>query len=74
LAGRTRTGATGTLEFMAPELIAVDDHGRYLPNFSPKADMWSLGLLFYFLCYSRLPYHNLDDVTELKKEILEFEG
>ena len=59
---------------MAPELITVDQHGRYLPNFSPKADMWALGLLLYFLCYSRLPYGNVDDVDKLKQEILAFDG
>jgi serine/threonine protein kinase len=59
---------------MAPELIATDEHGQYLPNFSLKADMWSLGLLFYYLCYSQLPYHNIDDVDELKMEILMFDG
>ncbi|RKP26781.1 kinase-like domain-containing protein [Syncephalis pseudoplumigaleata] len=71
---RSRSGATGTLEFMAPELIATDEQGRYLPSFSLKADMWSLGLLLYYLCYSQLPYRNMDDIDELKAEILAFDG
>ncbi|KAJ2251624.1 putative serine/threonine-protein kinase iks1, partial [Coemansia sp. RSA 451] len=41
---RDRTGATGTMEFMAPELIEVDITGRYLDSYSTKSDMWSLGM------------------------------
>ncbi|KAF9434150.1 hypothetical protein BGZ76_008474 [Entomortierella beljakovae] len=41
-AKRDRTGATGTLEFLAPELLAVDAEGRYTNEFSFKGDMWSL--------------------------------
>ncbi|KAL1916585.1 uncharacterized protein VTP21DRAFT_5776 [Calcarisporiella thermophila] len=69
---RDRTGATGTLEFMAPELITVDENGRYLKDYSPKADMWSLGMLLYYLCYSQLPYQQVADVDLLKEEILGF--
>jgi hypothetical protein len=36
--------------------------------------MWSLGMVLYYLCYSRLPYHQVDDVDLLKQEILHFEG
>lgn len=97
---RDRTGATGTLEFMAPELIkgtilcfslisllygsvthsyiicqlSVDEHGKYLREFSPKSDMWSLGMVLYYLCYSSLPYKQIDDVDALKAEILSFHG
>ena len=70
---RDRTGATGALEFMAPELIRLDDHGKHLQEFSPKADMWSLGMVLYYLCYSRLPYHYINDIDRLKDEILAFE-
>ncbi|RUS19577.1 kinase-like domain-containing protein [Endogone sp. FLAS-F59071] len=71
---RDRTGATGTLEFMAPELIKVDEQGKYLREFSPKSDMWSLGMVLYYLCYSSLPYRQVDDVDVLKAEILAFNG
>ncbi|CAG8456773.1 13914_t:CDS:10, partial [Dentiscutata heterogama] len=72
LTERDRTGATGTLEFMAPELITVDDRGRYLKEYSQKSDMWSLGMVLYYLCYSRLPYRQIDDVDLLKQEIIHF--
>ncbi|KAL9546714.1 hypothetical protein PS6_007523 [Mucor atramentarius] len=67
-----RTGATGTLEFMAPEHVKLDPRGRNTVDYSPKADMWSLGMVLYFLCYSRLPYSVIDDVEILRVEILGF--
>ncbi|KAG9062665.1 putative serine/threonine-protein kinase iks1 [Linnemannia hyalina] len=73
-AKRDRTGATGTLEFLAPELLAVDANGRYTNEFSFKGDMWSLGMVLYYLCYSRLPYTQIDDVDILKEEIREFKS
>ncbi|KAJ2083254.1 putative serine/threonine-protein kinase iks1 [Coemansia sp. RSA 988] len=69
---RDRTGATGTMEFMAPELIMVDDSGRYLDSYSTKSDMWSLGMMLYYLCYSRLPFANIDDIDILRKDVLRF--
>lgn len=67
-----RTGATGTLEFMAPEHVRLDPRGRNTVDYSPKADMWSLGMVLYYLCYSKLPYSFIDDVDILRREILEF--
>ncbi|KAG2204542.1 hypothetical protein INT47_012601 [Mucor saturninus] len=67
-----RTGATGTLEFMAPEHVRLDPRGRNTVDYSPKADMWSLGMVLYYLCYSRLPYSVIADVDVLRDEILSF--
>lgn len=67
-----RTGATGTMEFMAPEHVRLDSHGRNTVEYSSKADMWSLGMVLYYLCYSRLPYSNVQDVDLLREEILAF--
>ncbi|EXX78351.1 hypothetical protein RirG_015740 [Rhizophagus irregularis DAOM 197198w] len=36
--------------------------------------MWSLGMVLYYLCYSRLPYYQVDDVDLLKQEILHFKS
>ncbi|KAJ1971831.1 putative serine/threonine-protein kinase iks1, partial [Dimargaris xerosporica] len=69
---RKRTGATGTLEFMAPELIQLDTQGQYLDEYSVKADVWSLGMILHYLCYSRLPYSQIEDVDLLRQEILAF--
>ncbi|KAI9478893.1 MAG: hypothetical protein EXX96DRAFT_483092 [Benjaminiella poitrasii] len=68
----SRTGATGTLEFMAPEHVCLDPKGRNIVEYAPEADMWSLGMVLYFLCYSRLPYNVIDDVDLLRTEILSF--
>ncbi|CAO3615292.1 unnamed protein product [Cunninghamella blakesleeana] len=67
-----RTGATGTMEFMAPEHVRLDACGRHMLEYSPKADMWSLGMVLYYLCYSRLPYSNVNDIDILREEILSF--
>ncbi|KAJ1921948.1 putative serine/threonine-protein kinase iks1 [Mycoemilia scoparia] len=67
---RERTGATGTLEFMAPELLRVDENGHFLDSFSTKADMWSLGMVLYYLCYSSLPFTNIDEIDLLKIQLL----
>ncbi|KAJ2883336.1 putative serine/threonine-protein kinase iks1 [Coemansia asiatica] len=67
---RDRTGATGTLEFMAPELLKVDDAGRFLDSYSTKSDMWSLGMVLYYLCYSRLPFTDIDDIDALRRDVL----
>ncbi|KAG0265466.1 putative serine/threonine-protein kinase iks1 [Mortierella polycephala] len=74
VAKRDRTGATGTLEFLAPELLATDVTGRYTDEFSFKGDMWSLGMVLYYLCYSRLPYSQIEDVDILKEEIKGFKS
>lgn len=51
-----RTGATGTLEFMAPELLAQDAGSGYLHDHSPQCDLWSLGMVLHFLCFSQIAY------------------
>ncbi|KAJ8328056.1 putative serine/threonine-protein kinase iks1 [Batrachochytrium dendrobatidis] len=71
---RERTGATGTLEFMPPELLHKDVCGQYLPNHSLKADIWSLGVVLYYLCYSSVPYVQVDDVDQLKEDIINFKS
>lgn len=75
---RSRTGNTGTMEFMAPELLQTDpETGGFLNTveiYSPTTDLWSLGMILYYLCYSSLPYTNIEDVTLLRTEVLSFEG
>ncbi|KAI8917492.1 kinase-like domain-containing protein [Powellomyces hirtus] len=71
---RERTGATGTLEFMAPELLEKDPAtGSFFNDqHSPSADLWSLGVVLYFLCYSTVPYSQIEDVDALREEIVAF--
>ncbi|KAJ2727135.1 putative serine/threonine-protein kinase iks1 [Coemansia sp. Benny D115] len=71
---RDRTGATGTMEFMAPELLKVDDTGRFLDSYSTKSDMWSLGMVLYYLCYTRLPFTDIDDIDLLRRDVLKLKN
>ena len=83
-----RTGTTGTLEFMvaflinichiashiyqAPELLKQDVRGHFVAQHSVKGDIWSLGMILYFLCYSKVPFSQIDDVDILRSEILAY--
>ena len=58
---------------MPPELLYKDEvSGEFVHGHSLKADIWSLGVILYFLCYSHVPYSQTEDVDVLKKEILSF--
>jgi len=64
-----RSGETGTLEFMAPELIR--------PPFVPAtqaADLWSLGMILHSLLFFRSPYSQTSDVDELEAEVVAYPG
>ena len=65
---RTRTGHTGTLEYMAPEAVVPGADGR-LRELTSKADVWSLGILFHLLIFFELPYSQVDDFDLLRTEI-----
>lgn len=57
----TRTGGTGTLEYMAPELFERDlsappDQEKYMYSHTKSSDVWSLGLILHYLaCATALP-------------------
>lgn len=77
---RKSTGATGTISYCAPEVLRRDDFGA-LGNFTTKSDIFSLGMILYFLCFSRLPYRHADnlneeneDLDQLKDEITSWSG
>ncbi|KAL8939255.1 MAG: hypothetical protein Q9216_003457 [Gyalolechia sp. 2 TL-2023] len=77
---RKSTGATGTISYCAPEVLRRNDFGA-LGNFSTKSDIFSLGMILYFLCFSRLPYRHADnlneeneDLDQLKEEITSWSG
>lgn len=47
---RTGSGYTGTLDYTAPELLVRDpDTGLFVTDYDFKSDMWSLGMLLYFM-------------------------
>lgn len=64
-----RTGGTGTLSFMAPEVLRGEP-------WTQAADLFSLGMILYFLTHEgQLPYHANDNNFEgLQQEILQFRG
>jgi len=47
LTGGTTTGFTGTLGYMAPELVMKRKRGEKFSYDPFKADMWSLGVTLY---------------------------
>ena len=77
---RKSTGATGTISYCAPEVLKQDASGRY-GNFTAKSDIFSLGMILYFMCFGRLPYQaanmineELEDVNLLRAEITDWKG
>lgn len=80
-AARKSTGSTGTISYCAPEVLRLDvATGRY-GNFTTKSDMFSLGMILYFMCFGRLPYRSanaiqeeLEDIELLRAEITDWKG
>ncbi|KAH8598081.1 kinase-like domain-containing protein [Bisporella sp. PMI_857] len=77
---RKSTGATGTISYCAPEVLKQDQFGRY-GNFTAKSDIFSLGMILYFMCFGRLPYKSanseheeLEDIDMLREEISGWAG
>jgi serine/threonine protein kinase len=52
----SRTGATGTKRFLAPELL-----GRESGDWTTAADVWGLGMTLFALMFSALPLEDVDD-------------
>ncbi|CUS21100.1 LAQU0S02e05864g1_1 [Lachancea quebecensis] len=68
---RSATGATGTLEFSAPEVVITncENSSVDLPQFSFQSDMYSLGMVCYFLVFGELPFGGQQSLLELKRNI-----
>lgn len=71
---RTSTGTTGTLEFCAPELFQFEmKRGRRtLKEFTHASDVYSLGMILYYLCFNRLPFKSTSP-ADVRKEIVKCE-
>ena len=74
------TGYTGTVSFAAPEVIRRHENGM-LGNFTIKSDVFSLGMILFFMCFGRLPYNSAnleedekEDIEGLKDEVLGWTG
>ncbi|KAK7753062.1 putative serine/threonine-protein kinase iks1 [Diatrype stigma] len=77
---RKSTGTTGTISYCAPEVLKTDVSGHF-GNFTTKSDVFSLGMILFFLCFGRLPYRNanifqeeLEDIDLLRAEIADWRG
>ena len=78
---RKSTGATGTVSYCAPEVLRRSPASGELGNFTAKSDIFSLGMILYFLCFARLPYRNAntlneenEDLDSLRDEIITWTG
>lgn len=78
---RKSTGATGTISYCAPEVLRHVMPDGPLGNFTTKSDIFSLGMIVYFMCFARLPYQEADgidedseDLDKLRAEISEWVG
>ncbi|RAL06015.1 protein kinase IKS1 [Aspergillus ibericus CBS 121593] len=78
---RRSTGATGTVSYCAPEVLRREYPGGPFGNFTFKSDIFSLGMILYFLCFAQLPYSNADliheekeDLDRLREEISQWSG
>ena len=68
-ATRKSTGATGTISYCAPEVLRRETPEGLFGNFTPKSDIFSLGLILYFMCFARLPYSNADEIHEENEDL-----
>lgn len=77
---------TGTLEYMAPEILSprstepqrksslASEGAKRGKRHTTTTDLWSCGIVLYYLCYSQTPYENVDDVDLLQEEISRVTG
>ncbi|KAF3006469.1 hypothetical protein E8E13_003507 [Curvularia kusanoi] len=66
---RNSSGATGTISYCAPEVLRQEQPGGPYGNFTTKSDIFSLGMIVYFMCFARLPYNNADGIDEDNEDL-----
>lgn len=66
---RTSTGSTGTVSYCAPEVLRRHSPDGPFGNFTFKSDVFSLGMILYFLCFAQLPYRHADIVDEAREDL-----
>ena len=68
-ATRMSTGATGTISYCAPEVLRRESQDGSFGNFTTKSDVFSLGMILYFMCFGKLPYSNSDDINNDTEDV-----
>jgi serine/threonine protein kinase len=74
-----------TICYHAPELLQSDADATSQAGFTTKSDMWSLGVVLYFMCFGESPFaagrgfssdydYENDDYELLKEEIVSWPG
>ncbi|KAF1812123.1 kinase-like protein [Eremomyces bilateralis CBS 781.70] len=66
---RKSSGATGTISYCAPEVLRRDPSTGDFGNFTTKSDIFSLGMIVYFMCFARSPYRNADNMHEENENV-----
>ena len=66
---RKSTGATGTVSYCAPEVLKKTSSDGPYGNFTDKSDIFSLGMILYFLCFASLPYQNANVLNEESEDL-----
>ena len=66
---RKSTGATGTISYCAPEVLRREYPAGAYGNFTTKSDIFSLGMILYFLCFAQLPYRHADNLNEENEDL-----
>ncbi|EEP77656.1 conserved hypothetical protein [Uncinocarpus reesii 1704] len=66
---RNSTGSTGTVSYCAPEVLRRAFPDGPFGNFTFKSDVFSLGMILYFLCFAQLPYRNADAIDEDREDL-----
>ncbi|PGH04526.1 IKS protein kinase [Helicocarpus griseus UAMH5409] len=66
---RSSTGNTGTISYCAPEVLRRVSPDGPFGNFTYKSDIFSLGMILYFLCFAQLPYRNADIIDEDREDL-----
>ncbi|GAM84341.1 hypothetical protein ANO11243_023350 [Dothideomycetidae sp. 11243] len=79
-AERASTGATGTISYCAPEVLTRETPEGLYGNFTTKSDIFSLGMILFYMCFGTLPYVHADvneeneDIDLLRAEIAAWSG
>ncbi|KAF2153345.1 kinase-like protein, partial [Myriangium duriaei CBS 260.36] len=77
---RASTGATGTISYCAPEVLQRETPDGAYGNFTTKSDIFSLGMILFYMCFASLPYTHADineeneDLDLLRAEITAWTG